>query len=76
MAPPEFSYFSPPRNIILLTAISIFYTEILKQNVNCTSDTTICITGKGASDCIIIYLAIDYKILKVKLTEPKILLQH
>lgn len=33
-------------------------------------------TGKGVPDCIIIYLAIDYKIFKVKLTEPKTVLQH
>lgn len=33
-------------------------------------------TGEGLPDGIIIYLAIDYEILKVKLTEPKIVLQH
>ncbi|CAM9888500.1 unnamed protein product [Bubo scandiacus] len=37
---------------------------------------TICIAGEGAPDCVILYLDIDYKILKVKLAEPKILLQN
>lgn len=34
---PVFSHFSAPRNITLLPAISVFYTEKLNQSAKCTS---------------------------------------
>ncbi|KAF4797266.1 hypothetical protein TURU_075766 [Turdus rufiventris] len=45
----------------------------MKPLQKCRKDIVYSITGKGHPDCIIIYLTIEYKILKVKLTEPKLL---